>query len=262
MLASVTGSSAHPLGADRVDDRREHLGGRRDVDDRLRRVRGLRSAHSGQRGLGLRAPSRARRSCRARRRRRPRAGGASPRTSRGAAASTDCKTSLRNSDIFRPPGCLPRTLPQTRATYTEMCPAAAAERSLRLPMSLRPLLSHLTDAADGATLARDGGAAFVSASLRPYVLAALADEDTRPAGARRRRRRPPGARPRRRPARLAAPAPGALLSQPRRRLRVAPRAAAAPRRPARRRARRAARRRRPGARAPTAPPSSSSPPSR
>ena len=44
-------------------------------------------------------------------------------------------------------------------------------------MSLRPLLSHLTDADDGATLARDGGAAFVSTSLRPYVLAALADED-------------------------------------------------------------------------------------
>src|SRR3990170_1257 len=44
-------------------------------------------------------------------------------------------------------------------------------------MSLRPLLSHLTDADDGATLARDGGAAFVSSSLRPYVLAALADED-------------------------------------------------------------------------------------
>ena len=44
-------------------------------------------------------------------------------------------------------------------------------------MSLRPLLSALTDVADGATLARDGGAAFVSASLRPYVLAALADED-------------------------------------------------------------------------------------
>ena len=49
-------------------------------------------------------------------------------------------------------------------------------------MTLRPLLSHLTDAADGATLARDGGAAFVSSSLRPYVLAALADEDaSRPA---------------------------------------------------------------------------------
>jgi transcription-repair coupling factor (superfamily II helicase) len=44
-------------------------------------------------------------------------------------------------------------------------------------MSLRPLLSHLTDADDGATLARDGGAAFVSSSLRPYVLAAIADED-------------------------------------------------------------------------------------
>ena len=49
-------------------------------------------------------------------------------------------------------------------------------------MSLRPLLSHLTDAADGATLARAGGAAFVSSSLRPYVLAAVADEDrARPA---------------------------------------------------------------------------------
>jgi transcription-repair coupling factor (superfamily II helicase) len=49
-------------------------------------------------------------------------------------------------------------------------------------MTLRPLLSHLTDADDGATLARDGGAAFVSSSLRPYVLAALADEDpSRPA---------------------------------------------------------------------------------
>jgi len=49
-------------------------------------------------------------------------------------------------------------------------------------MALRPLLSHLTDDADGlqpagATLARDGGRAFVSASLRPYVLAALADEE-------------------------------------------------------------------------------------
>ena len=44
-------------------------------------------------------------------------------------------------------------------------------------MSLRPLLSHLTDDPGGATLARDGGSAFVSASLRPYVLAAIADED-------------------------------------------------------------------------------------
>ncbi|MEA2129434.1 MAG: hypothetical protein QOJ85_2325, partial [Solirubrobacteraceae bacterium] len=44
-------------------------------------------------------------------------------------------------------------------------------------MPLRPLLSHLADDSDGAALARDGGRAFVSASLRPYVLAALADED-------------------------------------------------------------------------------------
>ncbi len=44
-------------------------------------------------------------------------------------------------------------------------------------MSLRPLLSHLTDDPGGATLARDGGRAFVSASLRPYILAAIADED-------------------------------------------------------------------------------------
>ncbi|HEV7883868.1 MAG TPA: transcription-repair coupling factor, partial [Solirubrobacteraceae bacterium] len=48
-------------------------------------------------------------------------------------------------------------------------------------MPLRPLLSHLAGDSDGAALARDGGRAFVSASLRPYVLAALADEDrTRP----------------------------------------------------------------------------------
>src|SRR3954453_13247075 len=44
-------------------------------------------------------------------------------------------------------------------------------------MHLRLLLSHLFDASDGAALARDGGRAFVSASLRPYVLAAIADED-------------------------------------------------------------------------------------
>ncbi len=42
-------------------------------------------------------------------------------------------------------------------------------------MHLRPLLTHLTDDPDGGALTRDGGAAFVSASLRPYVLAALAD---------------------------------------------------------------------------------------
>jgi transcription-repair coupling factor (superfamily II helicase) len=42
-------------------------------------------------------------------------------------------------------------------------------------MALRPLLSHLSDQPDGARLARDGGRAFVSSSLRPFVIAALAD---------------------------------------------------------------------------------------
>ncbi len=44
-------------------------------------------------------------------------------------------------------------------------------------MPLRSLLHHFTDDAGAATLARDGGRAFASASLRPYILAALADED-------------------------------------------------------------------------------------
>ena len=44
-------------------------------------------------------------------------------------------------------------------------------------MPLRTLLSHLTEHPDGARLARGGTRAFVSTSLRPYVLAAIADED-------------------------------------------------------------------------------------
>jgi transcription-repair coupling factor (superfamily II helicase) len=43
-------------------------------------------------------------------------------------------------------------------------------------VSLRPLLAHLGASDDGARLVREGGRAFVSGSLRPYVLAALADE--------------------------------------------------------------------------------------
>ncbi len=43
-------------------------------------------------------------------------------------------------------------------------------------MALRPLLQLLDDDPAAATLARDGGRAFTSASLRPYVLAALADQ--------------------------------------------------------------------------------------
>ncbi len=44
-------------------------------------------------------------------------------------------------------------------------------------MALRPLLAHFDDDASAATLARDGGRAFTSASLRPFALAALADRD-------------------------------------------------------------------------------------
>jgi transcription-repair coupling factor (superfamily II helicase) len=42
-------------------------------------------------------------------------------------------------------------------------------------MPLRPLLSHLADDPNGVALARDGGRAFVSQSLRPYLIAALLD---------------------------------------------------------------------------------------
>src|SRR4051812_48352478 len=42
-------------------------------------------------------------------------------------------------------------------------------------MALRPLLRQLATTPDGVALARDGGRAFVSASLRPYLVAALLD---------------------------------------------------------------------------------------
>jgi transcription-repair coupling factor (superfamily II helicase) len=42
-------------------------------------------------------------------------------------------------------------------------------------MALRPLLRQLATSSDGVALARDGGRAFVSASLRPYLVAALLD---------------------------------------------------------------------------------------
>ena len=104
---------------------------------------------------------------------------------------------------------------------------------------LRAFLNHLDHDPAAVRLANEGGSAFVSLSLRPFVVAALADQDAkRPAlvvvGDDRAARD------------LAAdlrawlaPRPGPLLPEPRRRLRVAPDAAAAPRRPARRRARRA-----------------------
>jgi transcription-repair coupling factor (superfamily II helicase) len=42
-------------------------------------------------------------------------------------------------------------------------------------MALRPLLRQLATSSDGVALAREGGRAFVSASLRPYLVAALLD---------------------------------------------------------------------------------------
>ena len=42
-------------------------------------------------------------------------------------------------------------------------------------MALRPLLAHIADDDNALALARDGGRAFVSASLRPYLIAALLD---------------------------------------------------------------------------------------
>ncbi len=44
-------------------------------------------------------------------------------------------------------------------------------------MPLRSLLSHIEEDTAALALARDGGNAFVSSSLRPYLIAALADRD-------------------------------------------------------------------------------------
>src|ERR1022692_2652836 len=45
-------------------------------------------------------------------------------------------------------------------------------------MTLRPLLDAFNQDAGASRLAREGGRAFVSSSLRPYAIAALADRDT------------------------------------------------------------------------------------
>ena len=111
---------------------------------------------------------------------------------------------------------------------------------------LSSLLAHADDDPQTAALVRDGGRAFVSQSLRPYLIAALLDRDPdRPAivvaGDDR------GARD------LAAGLrtwlePRTVRYYPSRHIRIAPGSPAAPRRPADRRARCAARAgRRPGA---------------
>src|SRR5215216_2863320 len=46
-------------------------------------------------------------------------------------------------------------------------------------MSLRPFLSHLERHPDADKLSEPGARAFVSQSLRPFLIAALADRDTR-----------------------------------------------------------------------------------
>jgi transcription-repair coupling factor (superfamily II helicase) len=48
-------------------------------------------------------------------------------------------------------------------------------------MSLRPLLKYASEDPAAAGLARDGGEAFVSPSLRPYLIAALLDAEAEPA---------------------------------------------------------------------------------
>ena len=96
---------------------------------------------------------------------------------------------------------------------------------------------------------REPQRAFVSASLRPYLLASLIDGDPGAARAGGRGRRPRRARPRRRPEAVPEPAPGALLPGARHAIRVAPGAAAPPGRAPHRGAGRAARQgRRRGAR--------------
>ena len=108
---------------------------------------------------------------------------------------------------------------------------------------LRTLLTRADEDPQAARLVDAGGRAFVSQSLRPYLLAALLDRDpTTPAivvaGDDRAARDLAAG-----PAELARAPPRPLLPEPRRHLRVAPGAAAAPGRAADRRPRRAARRR-------------------
>ena len=96
-------------------------------------------------------------------------------------------------------------------------------------MSLRPLLPQITDH-DGRPPRSTSAAAGRSSrmSLRPALVAALADHDpaipTVVVAGDDRQARDLAADA----ARLAAPRAGALLPEPRRRLRVAPHAAAAP----------------------------------
>src|SRR3954447_1529896 len=61
--------------------------------------------------------------------------------------------------------------------YSHKRPAARPRSAVaaHARMALRPLLRQLASSPDGVALARDGGRAFVSASLRPYLVAGLLD---------------------------------------------------------------------------------------
>ena len=77
--------------------------------------------------------------------------------------------------------------------------ADAADACRRRPVTvLAPLLDHLAESEDAIALARDGGDAFCSSALRPFLIAALLaprrrapDDRGRPRRSRRRRARRP-----------------------------------------------------------------------
>src|SRR3954453_8068934 len=82
----------------------------------------------------------------------------------------------------RPAGRSPRTrartnLPPLAVQFIPLCRDQRDVRIVQGALALRSLLRHLADDSAGRSLLESGGRAFVSASLRPYVLAALADED-------------------------------------------------------------------------------------
>src|SRR5215207_6710686 len=152
----------------------------RDADLPLRRrAEGQRERERRER---RRVPARHRRAARldraARRRgeerggRRGRAQPAAPAGNRGAGRAR------YPLDDERP--ALKSASPARRAARSSHSPSATAREAGRpFAMSLRPFLAHLERHPDADTLSAPGARAFVSHSLRPYLIAALADRDAR-----------------------------------------------------------------------------------
>src|SRR5215207_1986007 len=152
----------------------------RDADLPLRRrAEGQRERERRER---RRVPARHRRAARldraARRRgeerggRRGRAQPAAPAGNRGAGRAR------YPLDDERP--ALKSASPARRAARSSRSPSATAREAGRpFAMSLRPFLAHLERHPDADTLSAPGARAFVSHSLRPYLIAALADRDAR-----------------------------------------------------------------------------------